>query len=157
MRKYTKEILSEAAKASENIAQVLRHLEMKATGYNHSHISKMLKDLEVDTSHFTGRSYNRNRVPVNKKTWQDFLTLRTSTQPRIGREKLLRSMLEYGFRYECSECLCPPMWYGRVLVLEIDHINGLFWDNRPENLRFLCPNCHSQQTTTNRPRKHSAD
>ena len=33
------------------------------------------------------------------------------------------------------------------LVLHLDHINGKKFDHRLENLRFLCPNCHSQTPT----------
>ena len=40
-----------------------------------------------------------------------------------------------------------PLWNGIPLVLQLDHINGINNDNRIENLRFLCPNCHSQTTT----------
>lgn len=35
----------------------------------------------------------------------------------------------------------------KELILELDHINGIRNDNRLENLRFLCPNCHSQTPT----------
>ncbi|MEX2398487.1 MAG: HNH endonuclease [Candidatus Saccharimonadales bacterium] len=35
---------------------------------------------------------------------------------------------------------------GRTPV-ELDHINGDRYDNRLENLRVLCPNCHSLQPT----------
>ena len=38
-------------------------------------------------------------------------------------------------------------WINGKLVLELDHINGDHTDNRIENLRFLCPNCHSQTET----------
>jgi hypothetical protein len=49
--------------------------------------------------------------------------------------------------YLCGICCQPPEWNGEKLVLPIDHINGDPTDNRPENLRFLCPNCHSQTET----------
>ena len=38
-------------------------------------------------------------------------------------------------------------WHGKPLSLVLDHINGIFNDNRKKNLRFLCPNCNSQTVT----------
>jgi hypothetical protein len=40
-----------------------------------------------------------------------------------------------------------PNWNNKGLVLQLDHINGVHNDNRVENLRILCPNCHSQTDT----------
>lgn len=152
-RKYSESMIREAVTQSVSIAGVMRLLEMPSTGYNHNHISRMIKSFEIDIAHFTGKVHNRGLVARNKKSWKDILVERTPLEPRVRRTLLLRSMLEYGFKYECAECLSPPIWYGTVLVLEIDHCNGHFWDNRPNNLRFLCPNCHSQQTT-NKPFKY---
>jgi len=47
----------------------------------------------------------------------------------------------------CSICNSLPIWQGRFLSLQVDHINGVNNDNRPENVRLVCPNCHSQTDT----------
>lgn len=49
--------------------------------------------------------------------------------------------------YECSECKIKNIWNNKIISLHLDHINGIRNDNRIENLRFLCPNCHSQTET----------
>lgn len=47
----------------------------------------------------------------------------------------------------CSICGQLPIHNGRDLVLQLDHINGIHNDNRINNLRILCPNCHTQTPT----------
>lgn len=49
--------------------------------------------------------------------------------------------------YSC-ECGNLGKWLGERMVLELDHISGDSSDNRLENLRWLCPNCHSQKPTS---------
>jgi 5-methylcytosine-specific restriction endonuclease McrA len=46
----------------------------------------------------------------------------------------------------CSVCGLSD-WQGKPLIVHIDHINGIKDDHRLENLRMLCPNCHSQTQT----------
>lgn len=48
---------------------------------------------------------------------------------------------------ECSECNLGPEWNGKLLALQVDHIDGNSDNNSPWNLRLLCPNCHSQTET----------
>lgn len=55
---------------------------------------------------------------------------------------------------QTGACLCGiNSWLGNPLTLELDHINGVRTDNRRENLRVLCPNCHSQTPTYRRKKK----
>ena len=65
---------------------------------------------------------------------------------------LRRALDESGVRQACGECGTGNTWQGKLLVLEIDHINGDRLDNRLENLRFLCPSCHSQTRSFSNPR-----
>jgi 5-methylcytosine-specific restriction endonuclease McrA len=76
---------------------------------------------------------------------------RTHVKWRLIRAGLLEN--------RCSECGLHE-WRGKPLSIHIDHINGVRDDHRLENLRMLCPNCHSQTETyggRNRPRRPLQD
>lgn len=65
----------------------------------------------------------------------------------LKRGRIKARLIELGMPERCAECGLAPEWNGRPLTLQLDHINGVFNDNRFENLRLLCPNCHSQTET----------
>lgn len=48
--------------------------------------------------------------------------------------------------HKCESCNLEE-WLGNKIPLELDHINGVNNDNRIENLRILCPNCHALTPT----------
>lgn len=141
--KYTDEQLREAVEKSTSVRGTLRTLG--ASQHLHRHISQRIKKLQIDTSHFSLINPNK-RLPA-KLTPDKILVYGRQKDVREDRKILLRALLEKGVPYKCSECTNPPVWNKKELVLQIDHINGDILDNRIENLRFLCPNCHSQTET----------
>ena len=44
----------------------------------------------------------------------------------------------------CTICGTGNVWNGKPLTIEIDHVDGNYKNNHPDNLRCICPNCHTQ-------------
>jgi len=62
--------------------------------------------------------------------------------------RLLRKMLSLLFGYKCSNTFCGLSdWHSQKITLEVDHINGNHEDSSINNIRLLCPNCHTLTPT----------
>ncbi|MBG0812960.1 HNH endonuclease [Planomonospora sp. ID91781] len=142
--KYTPEMLAEAAANSVSIADVLRHLGVKWTGGSHAHISRRLKHFGIDTSHFLGQAHSRGQASPRRRHPDQILVILPEGSPRPNPRQLRRSLITIGVPHRCAGCKIGAVWRGQPLTLHVDHISGDWLDNRKENLRFLCPNCHSQ-------------
>lgn len=134
--------LEEATKDSLCRSDLLRKFNLSTNGSgNHRIVQRWIDKLNVDTTHF-----NPNKVRgINsgKKTaanLDDILQQNTNITKSV--RKKLRTILEY-------KCMCgnDGVHNGLPLTLQLDHINGIHTDNRIENLRWLCPNCHTQTPT----------
>lgn len=143
-RKYTKELLEEAAANSMSIAGILRYLGLRQAGGTQAHIGRMLKKLDVDTSHFTQRGRRPTRPPL---TAAEILIRKPRDANRTKPEQLRRALNEIGRPYLCEMCGCDGVWQGQTISLHVDHIDGDMTNNVPENVRYLCPNCHSTTST----------
>lgn len=67
-------------------------------------------------------------------------------------------MIDEGIKQDrCEICGQGNTWNDKLLVLQLDHINGIHTDNRLENLRIVCPNCHTQTDTfcTRKLKRHN--
>lgn len=136
--------LSEAVKSSRSFAQVLTKLGIPSGG-NQGRLKRRVERLGLDTSHFSGMSWRKGSTTpvVPRRPLEEFLV---AGRP-VSTDKLRRRLIEEGFKERSCELCRKGTWNGQPIPLELDHINGRREDNRLENLRLLCPNCHAQTPT----------
>lgn len=132
-----KKLISESTSYSE----VLVKLGLCASGGTSSKLlKKRLTELNCSTTHFKPK--NANSLAKITQPLSTVL-VENSTYTNISRlkERIIRDGL---MQYKCVECGLGDQWNGKPITLQLDHINGINDDHRLTNLRFLCPNCHSQ-------------
>jgi predicted RNA-binding Zn-ribbon protein involved in translation (DUF1610 family) len=151
-RKYTDDDLRRAAAKSISFAGVIRELGFPLTGNMNKQLKQKMIAANIDFSHFTGQAHNKGKTSTKRKPADYYLVVLPEGSNRPSAEFLRRSMLEKSVEYVCLPCGNDETWNGISLTLEVDHIDGNWLNNTLENLRFLCPNCHSQQVT-NKPWK----
>jgi hypothetical protein len=143
--KITDEVFTEAVRESFSVAGVLKRLELNVTGGNYSNFHKRVKQLCLDTSHFTGQGHLKGKT----HNWTKSIPLEEvlTEESYYNRFHLKRRLLNKGLlNYACAKCGISE-WNGKRLSLQLEHINGVNNDHRLENLCLLCPNCHSQTDT----------
>ena len=67
--------------------------------------------------------------------------------PHYGRLGLKRKLFEAGLKENKCEICGIKEWNGTPLQMQLDHIDGNTYNHSIENLRMICPNCHSQTET----------
>lgn len=138
--------LEKAILTSTSIRQVIEKLGLIPAGGNYEQIKRAIKEHHLDTSTITGMGWRKNQTfPFTPRIQLSDILVKNSTFQSF---KLKKRLFLDGLKTpKCELCgwakLSPD---GRIPV-ELDHINGDRYDNRIENLRVLCPNCHSLQLT----------
>jgi 5-methylcytosine-specific restriction endonuclease McrA len=147
MTRYSREMLLTAVGPARSMSDVLRNLGIPLNGGAHAHIRRRLTQFGIDTSHLLGQAHRRGLPNPRRRTPAEVLVVRAAERKRAAPDTLRRALIAIGRPYRCAQCLVDGVWNGRRLVLHVDHVDGQFWNCQPDNLRFLCPNCHSQTPT----------
>jgi hypothetical protein len=129
-----------------SIGGVLSQLGCGVSGTNYRRVHNMVRDLQLDTSHWLGMGFLRGKT----HSWSRSIPLAEVLVERsryVNMLQLKKRLVGEGLvAYACALCGIAE-WQGRRLVLQLDHVNGVGDDHRLANLRLLCPNCHSQTNT----------
>lgn len=142
---YTRELLEYWIPRCYSHSQVLRELGTSSSGLSLQTLRRRILESGIDISHF--RKGPIAPKPESRISLDTLLTLDRRKGQRESTMALRRALLEIGVPLQCAECNLPPVWNGKPFTMTIDHIDGNRLDNRRENLRFLCPICHSQTET----------
>jgi len=138
--KMPKDEFSELVKNSDSLTQIVKAFQISTCDGSINTVRRRIEEEGIDRSHIPvtnkGRKHLSARIPVF-----DMMTENSTCDKGALKRKLIE---EEVLEYKCSECGNGDMWNGKLLVLQLDHINGINNDNRLHNLRFLCPNCHTQ-------------
>lgn len=158
MRKknWTEQQLKEAVKKSKSYRNVIKLLGLVPAGGNYEQIKRHIKELKFSTNHFTFMGWRKNsNIPVVKaKLITDILKENSDVQSFKLKKRLFKLGIK---RPSCEICNWSKKSLDGRIPVELDHINGDRRDNRIENLRILCPNCHSLQSTHRGLNKRRSD
>ena len=138
--------LQDAVRSSLSYRQVIQKLGLIPAGGNYRQVMAMISSEDISVSHFTGKLWNKGKKLGRQPRIQldDILVRGVPFQSY----KLKTRLFEAGLKErKCELCGWRERAQDGRIPVELDHANGDNSDNRIENLRILCPNCHSLQAT----------
>ncbi len=138
--------LKKIVSSCDSMASVVRHFGFAIASGNYKTLKKRLDEEDIDYSHIKlGLNNNKGRRFVSRAFPLEEVMIENST---YSRKELKRRLLKNGtLQNKCEICGQDEAWNGQKLIMVLDHTNGVSNDHRRENLRMLCPNCNSQQST----------
>jgi len=144
-RNYSDAEFTRIVKESFSIRSCLSALGLKLCGGNYKCFYSKVSELGLDIKHFTGRGHlkGKNHSWTPKQPLTDILKENNYFNTNSLKLRLFKENVK---ERKCEVCFNTE-WLGKPIPLELDHINGINTDNRLQNLKILCPNCHAQTDT----------
>ena len=145
--RYTPQQLKDAISDAGCWSDIYRALGLSICDHNKASIQRFAKHHNIKLPVFTKEQLTAAYQRGGKQSTEHRdVFCENSKFPRSSLRNRVVKTNVLGY-YECVVCGSEPVHMGKELMLELDHINGIHNDNRVENLRWLCPNCHSQTHT----------
>jgi hypothetical protein len=124
-------------KTSCSICEVCKKANISITTGNYDTIKKIISKYNIDVSHFKSQSKTKYE---NKKIELDDVL---SNKRYISAYKLKNLLIKNGLKEEVCESCGLHEWLGKKIPLQLHHIDGNKNNNNFDNLKILCPNCHT--------------
>lgn len=140
-----RDLIKNAVDQNVCYADVLRFLNIRNVGTNFKTLKKWIAIHGLGTDHFevgyarVNVHNEQRRKPVDEVLCEGSKVSQQCLRSFVKREQVIP--------YNCHGCGNDGSWLNKPIVLQLDHVNGISNDNRVTNLRWLCPNCHSQTPT----------
>ena len=142
MSHYTNAQLEQALVGAKSLKQVMQNLGMNVNNGQYRALKKHYLNSGLTLPKFTPLTgvdvHSFHKTPDHLFFAKDTYHTGSSLRKRL---------IDDGKKYICDECGQEPIWNGKPLVIQVDHVDGDRFNNIKSNLQFLCPNCHTQTET----------
>jgi hypothetical protein len=136
-REYSDEDIIKHSKEVNSVAQLLIKLDLRPAGGNFANMKRLLQKLNIKTDHWKGQAWNKGQ---QLKDWSKY------KQTKHFRKHLLKER-----DFKCESCN-RKTWNKKQIPLEIHHVDGDRTNNKLDNLKVLCCNCHATTETWRKPK-----